>query len=378
MKANDKSADVIIIGGGIMGCSTAYRLAKEGVSVLVLEAKEIGNGGSSRNAGGVRQSARDIRELPLAMYAVSNIWPTLSEELDIDVEYVQNGNLRLGKTEAHVTALTNLVKKSTSVGLDVRMITGNEAREICPYMSDEVLGASWCPSDGHANPLHTTLGFYKKALEYGATFATGIQVFGLQKVKGRVRQVVTDDGIYEAQHILLCAGHASRAIANTVGIDIPVERETSEVFVTEQMKPMFGQMLGTSDADFYGHQSAHGSFVLGGMGGLEKFTSNYYGDETHNVTLPKLSRGVIKYFPDLANVKIIRSWAGQYDVCADGVPVIDNVSEVPGLTIAFGFCGHGFGIAPAVSIALCELIMKGKSETIDISKLNYDRFAAKG
>ncbi|GHU65262.1 FAD-binding oxidoreductase [Clostridia bacterium] len=378
MTDRKKTADVIIIGGGIMGSSTAYRLAKQGLDVLVLEKTEIGNGGSCRNAGGVRQSARDVRELPLAMYAVSNIWPTLGEELETDVEYTQRGNIRLGKTPAHITALTNLVKKSTDVGLDVKMVTGDEAREICPYMSGEVLGASWCPTDGHANPLSTTLGFYKKALENGAVFVTGVTVLGLKKQHGAVRQILTNDGIYEADRILLCAGHASRAIANTVGIDLPVERETSEVFVTEQMLPMFDVMLGTSDADFYGHQSEHGSFVLGGMGGLEKFTSNYEGNETHNVTLPKLSRGVIGYFPSLAGVKIIRSWAGQYDVCSDGVPVIDNVPEVPGLTVAFGFCGHGFGIAPAVSIALSELITQGVSTTIDISKLNYDRFAAKG
>jgi sarcosine oxidase subunit beta len=269
------------------------------------------------------------------------------------------------------------VAKSTSAGLDVRMITGDEAREICPQMSEEVMGASWCPTDGHANPLHTTLGFYKKALEYGAVFITGVTVRGLKKIKGRVRQVLTDDGVYEADRILLCAGYESRAIANTVGLDIPVERELSEVFVTEQYPPVFDVMLGTSDADFYGHQSTHGSFVLGGMGGMEKYTSNDTSVATHSITAPALSRGVIKYFPSLRDINVIRTWAGHYDVCIDGVPVIDNPSETPGLTLAFGFCGHGFGISPAVSLALSELISDGESKTIDIGKLNYDRFKAK-
>ena len=97
-----RQADVIIIGGGIMGCSTAYRLAQKGLDVLVLEKKEIGNGGSCRNAGGVRQSARDPKELPLAMYAVANIWPGLSDELGVNVEYVQKGNIRLGLTEKDI------------------------------------------------------------------------------------------------------------------------------------------------------------------------------------------------------------------------------------------------------------------------------------
>lgn len=176
-----RTADVIIIGGGIMGCSTAYRLAQKGVDVLVLEQKEIGNGGSCRNAGGVRQSARDPKELQLAMYAVANIWPTLSEELGVDVEYHQGGNLRLGLTEKDIKVLENHTAKSTKVGLDVKMISGDEARELCPYMSEEVIAASWCPTDGHANPLKTTLGFYRKALSLGVTFVTGVKVLELQR-----------------------------------------------------------------------------------------------------------------------------------------------------------------------------------------------------
>ncbi|MFR4700476.1 MAG: NAD(P)/FAD-dependent oxidoreductase, partial [Christensenellaceae bacterium] len=169
-----RTASVIIIGGGVMACATAYNLAKRGMNdIIVLEKKEIGNGGSCRNAGGVRQSARDTRELPLAMYAVANIWPTLGEELGADVEYCRKGNLRLGKTEAHIKTLIDRTEKSKAVGLDVEMVSAEEAKEICPYVSDEVIGASWCPTDGHANPLHTTLGFYRKALSMGVTFITG-------------------------------------------------------------------------------------------------------------------------------------------------------------------------------------------------------------
>lgn len=373
-----RTASVIIIGGGIMACATAYQLASRGMKdVLVLEKKEIGNGGSCRNAGGVRQSARDVRELPLAMYAVSNLWPSLGEELGVDVEYCRKGNLRLGKTPAHLQALTALVEKSTSVGLDVRMISGDEARDICPYMSEEVIGASWCPTDGHANPLHTTLGFYRKALELGVTFVTGVTVTGIRKVKGRARAVETDDGVYEGEQILLCAGWASRNISDTVGIDLPVEREFSEVLVTEMEPEMFPVMLGTAEADFYGHQSKHGSFVMGGNSGIEPYASNKDQCVTNSLTASCLCRGIMKYFPLLKDVKIVRTWSGWYDVCKDKVPVIDRVPEVPGLTVAYGFCGHGFGISPAVGLAISELLLDGTSHTIDISALNYDRFRAK-
>ena len=152
--------DVIIIGGGIIGCATAYYLTKKGVSVTVLEGSDnIGDGGSSRNGGGVRQSGRDPRELPLVMYGIRNLWPTLSDELGTDCEYHQDGNLRLGKNEKHAKILENLANKAKACGLDVRMIDGTAVREINPYLSEEVTVASWCPTDGHANPLTTTLGF---------------------------------------------------------------------------------------------------------------------------------------------------------------------------------------------------------------------------
>ena len=380
MSAEKRTADVIIIGGGIVGCATAYRLAKRGVDVLVLEKKEIGNGGSCRNAGGVRQSARDPKELQLAMYAVANIWPQLSDELGVDVEYHQGGNLRLGLTEKDITALTNHCAKSTRVGLDVKMITGDEARELCPYMSKNVIAASWCPTDGHANPLKTTLGFYRKALEYGVTFVTGVKVQKLEKVKGRVRKVVTDDGVYEGNQILLCAGYESRAIANTVGIDAPVERQFNEVLVTEMQPKMFDIMIGVAGGEFYGHQSEHGSFVLGGNSGMQAFTSNNNGENfvTNSLTAPCISRGIMKYFPVLEDAKVVRTWSGWYDQCIDVLPILDSPDETPGLTLAFGFSGHGFGIAPAVSIALSELMLDGASTTIDISQLHYDRFKAKG
>ncbi|MFV0527424.1 MAG: NAD(P)/FAD-dependent oxidoreductase [Lachnospiraceae bacterium] len=372
-----RSADAIIIGGGVMGCASAYQLAREGLSVIVLEKNEICAGASGRNAGGVRQSARDVRELPLAMHAVKHVWPTLGEELGVDVEYVQKGNLRLGRTQAHIDKLQGLVDRNIKAGLNLEMVTGAKAREICPYMSEEVIGASWCPTDGYANPLVTTFGYYQRALEHGAVFITGITVTGLKKVRGAIKKVSTTEGEFAAEHVVLCAGYYSREIADTVGIEIPVEREDEEVFVTEQLPPMFDQVLGTAEADFYGHRTKHGSFLLGGVSGLQHFTSNHEGHPTEAYTAPSLVRAIIGFFPAFADVKIIRNWSGHFDTGVDGIPVVSNVDEVPGLTIACAFSGHGFGISPAVALAVKELVMQGVSTTIDISGLRYDRFKAK-
>ena len=370
------NAEIIIIGGGIIGCATAYYLAKKGTSVIVLDKDEnIGNGGSARNGGGVRQSGRDPRELPLAMYAVNNLWPNLSEELGVNVEYHKEGNLRLGKTEHHLEILQGLTDRATACGLEVRMIDGAEVRAINPYLSEEVIGASWCATDGHANPLMTTLGYYRAARGMGVQFYTGEEVTELQTVKGKARRVITRKNVFEGEKIIVAAGYESRWILESVGIDIPMSKDLIEALVTEAEAPMFPQMLGTADADFYGHQTDHGSFVFGGASGFESVNKDNGHNMTSSITAPCICRGIMKYIPKLANAKIVRTWAGYEDVSADGVPVIGEIKEVPGLIAACAFTGHGFGISPIVGTLLAE-IAREENTTLDLSAFRYDRFKA--
>ena len=370
-------AEAVIIGGGVIGCATAYYLAKAGRSVIVLEGSDhIGNGGSSRNGGGVRQSGRDARELPLAMYGIRNLWPTLSAELEVDCEYHQDGNLRLGKNAAHEKILQGLTDRARKCGLDVRMIDGDEVRRINPYLSEEVTVASWCPTDGHANPLTTTLGYYKMARRLGVRFISGEPVKELQTIQGRVRRILTPNNTYEGERILVAAGLGSREILSTVGIDVPMSSSLLEALVTEAQPAMFPQMLGTAEADFYGHQTKHGSFVFGGSSGLEPFNKDNGTPVTSSITAPCICRGIMKYFPDLADAKIVRTWAGWSDKSADGVPVLGAIEEVPGLYAACAFTGHGFGIAPAVGEQLGKLMTTGVTD-VDLTPLHYDRFRAK-
>ena len=372
------TAEVIVIGGGVIGNACAYYLVQRGLSVIVLEGSDhIGNGGSSRNGGGVRQSGRDVRELPLVMYGIKNLWPHLSEELGVDCEYHQDGNLRLGKNEKHKQILTNLANNARGCGLDVRMIDGEEVRQINPYLSDEVTCASWCPTDGHANPLTTTLGYYKAARNLGARFISGEKVTELKLVKGRVRKVLTASGnVYEGENVIVAAGFDSRPILGSVGVDVPMTRSLLECLVTEAEPHMFDQMLGTAEADFYGHQTKHGSFVFGGSSGLEPFNKDNGTPVSSSKTAPCICRGIMKYFPDLANAKIVRTWGGWSDKSADGVAGVGAIDEVPGLYTSCGMSGHGFGIAPAVGHQLAQLIATGTTD-VDLSTLRYDRFKAK-
>ncbi len=373
----NNTADVIVIGGGVVGCATAYYLAKKGVkNVIVLEAdKSIGHGGSSRNGGGVRQSGRDVRELPYAIYAVQNMWPHLSEELGVDVEYYQRGNLRLGKTEMHLEKLEKLASNARSLGLDMNVVDGKTVKEICPYLSDDIIGASWCPTDGHANPMMTTLAYYKRSTEMGVRYFTEAKAKELRKIKGKIRKVVLESGeIFEAETVIVAAGYESRYITRSVGIDVPMTRYFEEALVTEMQPHMFDIMLGTADADFYGHQAQHGSFVFGSESGLEEATDMSPNDlKTNSLTVSAGCRAIMGYIPLLADAKIVRTWGGWLDNCYDGVPVISKVDEVPGLIIACGFTGHGFGTAPSVGLMLSQMVV-GEDTVVDISALRYDRF----
>ena len=370
------TSDVIIIGGGVIGCAIAYNLTKKGIKPLVIEKHEIGTGGSSRNGGGVRQSARDPRELPLAMHAVQNLWPGLSEELGSDVEYCRGGNLRLGKTEDHLKFLENMVESQKKLGLELEMVDGAGVKEILPYASDSIIGASWCPSDGHGNPMLTTLAFYKKALELGADFIVGEAVEDVIIRKGKVAGVITDGGTYEAPLVINAAGVGAREIARKVGLDIPMQPRLVEVIVTDQQPAAFDQMLGTAGSDFYGHQSKHGSFVFGGMTGWEDREFYDHRQVTKSNTVSATCRAIMNFFPWMERTNIVRAWSGILAVVADGVPVMGPAEELPGFFFASCFCGHGYGISPAVGQLMAEYVADGKP-SIPLDAFRFDRFLPK-
>ncbi len=373
---SNQCADVVIAGGGVMGNATAYYLRKKGCSVIVLEEEMLGNGGSSRNGGGVRQSGRDNRELPLAIYGIGNIWPHLSEELGVDIEYHQAGNIKFAKDERGVEFYKKVVEQNLKKGLELRMLNQAETREICPLVSDEIIASCYCPSDGHANALMTTLAFYKRARELGARFITGEKVLSVKLHKGRAKGVITSRGnVYEGDKIIITAGYESRAILNSVHIDVPMRRKLIEVIIIEMQPKIFPMMITIPDYDGggYGHQTDHGSFVFGGHIPLENYLRPEEKEVTQLITTASNCNQLVSYFPYFKDAKVIRSWSGWTDLCQDEVPVIGNIDEVPGLLTACGFTGHGFGISPAVAACLSELAVD-KEPSVDISGLSYSRF----
>ena len=376
----NNTADVIVIGSGLVGSATAYELAKRGKSVIVLEKyPNVGDGASSRNGASVRLAGRVSPEAELAAKAIYDIWPTISEELGYDVEYVCAGSLTMARTEEQVKKLDVKMAKDMKAGVPSRLVDGKEARELCPIIGECVVKAVHSTRDGMANPMRTTLAYYLAARRLGVRYITGENVVSLEKVRGRCRKVITEAGsVYEGEHIVLAAGFNSRRIAKTVGIWIPFLKRVDECLITEVQPFMTKMRLSTADGNFYGGQTRHGSFIFGGNTNLERY-EECYDDRPINTgkqTSDKC-RAIGIFLPSLKNVKVVRHWAGWLDSMVDRLPVIQETQEVPGLVLACGFSGHGFAIAPAVGKVVAEIVL-GEPTCVDVSALNYDRFKPTG
>ena len=370
-----EKADAVIIGGGVMGCAIAYNLAREGLKPVVIERSDIGGEASGANGGGVRQSARNLKEMPLAIESIQ-MYGQLHDELGMDIEYVREGNLRLCTSEEELDTMRKSVENQKAANLELEMLDRKQVLNINPHIGEKVLGASFCPTDGHVNPFLTTYAFFQKAKRLGARIFTHEEVKGIRLQKSRVSAVITDKQTIETDLVVNAAGVAGRKVANMVGLDLPMRPVFSEAMISEPYPPLFKQMIGHAKGLFYGRQTVHGSFFWGGFVGTEQFIHRE-GKPLFHFIGPAISDMVIDFFPILKNVNIIRTWSGLIAQISDGIPVLGFTEEVPGFVFATGFSGHGFGLAPVIGRLICELIMDCQT-SIPINDFCFGRFSKGG
>ncbi len=370
-----EKADVVIIGGGVMGCSIAYNLAREGLKPVVIEKSDIGGEASGANGGGVRQSARNLKEMPLAIESIQ-IYGQLHEELGMDLEYVREGNLRLCTSEEELDTMRKSVENQKAANLELEMLDRKQVLDINPHIGDKVIGASFCPTDGHVNPFLVTYAFFQKAKSLGARIVTHEAVKDIRLQKNKVSAVITDKQTFETDLVVNAAGVAGRKVANMVGLDLPMRPVFSEAMITEPYPPLFKQMIGHAKGLFYGRQTVHGSFFWGGFVGTEQFIHRE-GKPLFHFIGPAISNMVIDFFPILKDVNVIRTWSGLIAQISDAIPVLGYTEEVPGFVFATGFSGHGFGLAPVIGRLIGELIMDCQT-SIPISDFCFGRFSKGG
>jgi len=369
----NKTADIVIIGGGITGCAIAYNLAKKGMkNIVIVEKKFIASGATGACGAGIRQQWGTEMNCRIAKMSCE-FFETANEvlEYDGDIEFKQGGYLLLATTEKEKNQFKKNVELQNSVGIPSKVVTFDEAKEIVPILNTEpFVSATFCPKDGHLNPFHATLAFANAAEKLGVEIMKYTEVTDIIVEGNKIKGVATDKGIIETTKVVNAAGGHSQHIAAMAGIEIPVYSERHQILVTEPVDPILNTMVMSFTGNFYCQQVPHGGILMGRGDEGEPRDGNinsgwHFMDE--------MSKCITNVLPALKNAMVIRQWAGLYNITPDRQPILGPVNEVEGLYLAVGFSGHGFMFGPATGILMAEMIM-GEETSIDISPLNLYRF----
>ena len=365
-------ACVTIIGGGVVGSATAYYLAKNGLTdVVLLERDYLSSGSTGRCGGGIRQQWSERMNVRLAMRSVEH-FKNFEREVGLNIEYFQGGYLLLAYTEEEEALFKKNVAMQQEEGLDVVLLSREETARKFPFMNLEGLKLSaYCPSDGHANPHLTTFGYAKAAEKMGVNVLTHTDAKRVLVENGKIKAVVTDSGEIETGIVVNAAGGYSHQAGEMVGLNLPTESYRHQIFVTEPLEHILDPLVISFVNNFYIRQTGSGNFIMGQgdrdeLPGLEITPTWKF--------LKEMSDKMPRFFPFLKDVRILRHWAGLYNMSPDAQPIIDRSNEIEDFYFAIGFSGHGFMLAPAVGEALAEWIVFGEPRSVDISNLSLQRF----
>ncbi len=368
------TADVVVIGAGIVGCSAAYHLAAAGAGrVLVLDREDaVGRGSTGACAGGFRHQFTTEVNVRLSLASVPMIVGFTADH-GIPVDVSRDGYLFLVRDPDAWEGFRRGVELQRSLGASVELLGPDEAAALIPGLDvDGLVGATLGPDDGIADPGALTQGYAHLAVRAGASFELGSTVERILAEGAGVAGVRTRAGDVAAPTVVLAAGPWSAPLAATAGIDLPVEPVPRVVVTTAAFPgvPARRTLVIDADSSFYFHREGEG--VLMGMGGADEATFSTAVDERFvaDELLPK----AVQVFPPLAEAGVRSSWAGLYEMTPDRHPVV-GTTPVPGLLVAAGFSGHGFQHGPIVGTLLAELVVDGAAHSVDISALSLDRFA---
>ena len=382
-------AKVVIIGAGIMGLSTAWHLARRGLTdVLVVDRGYLCGGASGRNGGGVRAQFSTETNIRLMRESIA-ICRDFAAEMRINVWFRQGGYLFLTRTPDRAKALEESVALQNRCGLPTRLLEPAETLHLVPELSTEgVVLASFNPEDGVVFPWPFVWGYARAAQDLGVEIAPFTDVVGFE-VKGnrvtgvkvqptRLGEVTRGEEILPAgdvftvacDEVVCCAGAWSPEVARKVGLDLPNHPHRHEICSTEPLKPWLGPLVADLTDGLYFSQSMRGE-IVGGVSvspvpeGVNQQSSREF--------LATYARSLVRAVPRLAGVKVLRQWAGCYDLTPDGSPLVGRVNEPENFTLACGFMGHGFMMAPVMGKLLAEHVHTGETSAL-FKRWSLDRF----
>ncbi|MBI2376498.1 MAG: FAD-binding oxidoreductase [Deltaproteobacteria bacterium] len=354
-------ADLVVIGGGIMGLATAYHAARLGVRrVVVLEKSYLCSGASGRNGGGVRMQWSS-RDNILLMRESVEICRRFAADMGFNVWFRQGGYLFLVRKPELVPVLEKNVALQNELGVRTRILNRPEAaHEIVPGLNVEgVVSASYNPDDGVLFPWPFVWGYAHKALELGVHIHTFTEVTALRLHDGMITHVETTRGTIAAGHVVNAAGAWSPSIAKMAGVSIPNQPYRHEILTTEPLKPFLDPMVTVLGEGVYFSQSMRGE-IVGGMGDPDETSSH---DTSSSLDfLRRFARSATQLLPALGNVQVVRQWAGSYDVSPDGRPILGESKRAANMTILAGFTGHGFMMGPVIGKLCAERLVMSSSD----------------
>jgi sarcosine oxidase subunit beta len=370
------SASVVVIGGGVIGLSAAYHLARAGVTdVVVLEQSTLGSGSTCKAAGGVRAQFSDPVNIELGQRSL-RAYERFADELGQEIDLHKSGYLFLLDDPGDVAAFEANVALQNSLGVPSRMVSAAEAKELSPMVAvDGVLAAAWSPDDGHCTPESVVLGYAAGARRAGARVVQHCAVTGIEAVDGQVRAVVTDGGRIATDTVVCAAGAWSRAVGEMVGVDLPVVPLRRQILTTEPMPGLDPATPFTIDfaTSLYFHLEGPG--LLLGMSDPDERPGFELGRS--DAWLPRLGEAIERRVPALAEVGIASGWAGLYEMTPDHNALVGEAAGVSRFLYATGFSGHGFLMGPAIGEVLRDLVL-GRTPPVDVTALAVDRFADRG
>jgi sarcosine oxidase, subunit beta len=369
-------ADVLVIGAGIVGCSAAYHLATASAGrVVVLDGEDtVGRGSTGACAGGFRQQFTSEVNVRLSQASVPMILGFAGEH-GIPVAVTQDGYLFLVREDSTWDRFLHGVELQRSLGVSVEVLDPEAAAALVPGIEvGGLIGATFGPDDGIADPSALTLGYATIARREGATFVLGTRVDAIElDGAGAVVGVRTDRGPVAASAVVLAAGAWSGALAATAGVNLPIEPVPRVVVTTAAFHgvPIRRTLVIDADSSFYFHREGDG--VLMGMSGDDRPSFDTAVDD--RFVSSELIPRAIEVFPPVADAGVRSSWAGLYEMTPDRHPIV-GPAPTPGLWIAAGFSGHGFQHGPIVGKLVAETIVDGSARSVDIRALSLDRFAS--
>lgn len=365
-------ASVVVIGGGVMGVSTAFHLVEAGVQdVVLVEKGALGCGSTCKAAGGVRAQFSDRLNIELGLRSLE-AFQRFGERPGQEIDLRQVGYLFLLDSLEMVQAFEESVALQNELGVPSRMLSPQEAKERSPLIeTDGLLGASFSPTDGHCTPESVVLGYATAARRRGARLLPGCAALGIETVGDRIVAVSTAAGRIETDTVICTAGAWAQEVGGWVGVDLPVSPVRRQILITEAVPDLPTELPMTVDfgTSFYFHRE--GSGLLIGMSDPDEEPG--FKESRSESWLPRLGEAIERRAPGLLDVGFTSGWAGLYEMTPDHNALIGQARGVDRFLYATGFSGHGFLMGPAVGEVLRDLYLS-RPPYVDISPLDASRF----